>query len=144
MLLVVVKVSKKLHNLPDNTKFYNYVSEDEKTKIIEKSNLGIITSNLEPFPLVALELLSAGLPIVTTPASGPSYIISKDVSFGFISSFRPNELANSIYKYFQMWNSDKNKYFKLREKIAKKDYEIFNNNMLNSYFKMINRVISRK
>ena len=135
---------KKLNNLPDNANFYNYVNEYEKVKIIEKSNLGIITSNLEPFSLVALELLSAGLPIVTTPVSGPSYIISKDMAFGKISSFMSNDLANSIYKYFQMWNADKDEYFKLREKIAKRYCETFENNMLNSYFKMISRVMSIK
>ena len=135
---------KKLNNLPDNTKFYNYVSEHEKVKTIERANLGIITSNLEPFSLVALELLSAGLPIVATPTSGTSYIISKDVVFGIISSFKPSQIANSIYKYFQMWNTDKNKYFKLREEIGQKYYETFNNDMLNSYFKMISEVMSRK
>lgn len=135
---------KKLNNLPENAKFYNYVSENEKAKIIEMSNLAIITSNLEPFSLVALELLSAGLPLVTTPTSGPSYIISKDVAFGIISSFNPSDISNSIYNYFQIWNTDKNKYFRLRKEITNKYYETFSNNMLNSYFEMISRVMSEK
>lgn len=135
---------KKLSNLPDNAKFYNFLSETEKVKIIEKSNIGVITSNLEPFPLVALELLSAGLPVVTTPASGPSYIISKDVIFGNISSFKSNDIVNSIYKYFQIWTANKNEYFKLKEEIAKKYRKSFNNSMLDSYFKMITSIINRK
>jgi len=102
------------------------------------SNLAIITSSLEPAPRVAMEFLTSGIPVVTTPSSGPSYILSKDKNFGKISSFNVKAFSKEIISYYRLWRSDKSAYFELRKNIADKARSTFNEKyMLDSYLKMI-------
>jgi glycosyltransferase involved in cell wall biosynthesis len=102
------------------------------------SNLGIITSSLEPASLVAMEFLTSGIPVVTTPSSGPSYILSKDKNFGKISSFNVKAFSKEIISYYRLWRSDKSAYFVLRKNIADKARSTFKEKyMLDSYLKMI-------
>jgi len=109
-----------------------------KEEALLHSNLAIITSSLEPGSLVAMEFLTSGLPVVTTPASGPSYTLSKDKNFGKISSFNVKAFSKEIISYYRLWKSDKTAYFELRKNIADKARSTFNEkDMLDSYLKMI-------
>jgi len=85
-----------------------------------------------------MEFLTSGLPVVTTPTSGPSYILSKDKNFGKISSFNVKGFSKEIISYYRRWRSDKTAYFKLMKNIADKARSISNEKyMLDSYLKII-------
>jgi glycosyltransferase involved in cell wall biosynthesis len=90
------------NNLKTVVKYHGLVLSDEKEKLFKKSNLFIFPSRYskEVFPLVLLEALSYGLPILAFNVGAVSEIVSKDV--GVISS--KNELFNSFKemekKYF--------------------------------------------
>ncbi|MEM0134183.1 MAG: glycosyltransferase family 4 protein [Thermoplasmatales archaeon] len=139
------KDSKILGKLPSNTLYLAKVDDDEKFRLIQSSNLGIITSNLEPFPLVFLEFLSSGLPVVTTPASGPAYIASKDMEFGIISSFKEDVILQDIEKYYDMWREDKTGYFNLKKRISSKARDMFKTeHMLELYKEKVINVSRRE
>jgi len=125
---------KVLGKFPDNTYVFGNITDQEKFEQLKSSNLMIITSNLEPFGLVALEGLFSGLPIVTTPVSGPVEIISNDNDFGTISTFSPTDLASCINKYYENWLSDKRKYYDQKIRIREKSLKLFNREaMFESY-----------
>jgi len=127
-----------LDGVKNNCRILTNADDRVKEDNLLHSNLAIITSSLEPFPLVAMEFLTSGLPVVTTPASGPSYILSKDKNFGKISSFNVKAFSKEIISYYRLWKSDKTAYFELRKNIADKARSTFNEKfMLDSYLKMI-------
>ena len=127
-----------LDGLNENCTVLTNADDAVKKGILMSSNLATITSNLEPFSLVAVEFLTSGLPVVTTPASGPSYIVGKDNIFGKISSFSVNSFSEEIILYHKMWKSDKDAYYKMRKNIAEKARSIFDEKrMPDSYLRMI-------
>ena len=136
------KDSKILGGLPENAEYFGSVDENEKKKLLQNANLALITSLLEPFSLVALEYLSLGIPIVTTSASGPAFILGKDKDFGTVASFRPKEIARCVISYYQSWEHDKNEYFEMRKRILEKSHVLFRpDEMFEEYVEMVTKVI---
>ena len=128
-----------------NVKILNGIDDERKNKIIASSNLALLTSNIEPFPLVVLEFLTSGVPVISTPASGPAYIISKNKSFGKVVSFRAKLLADSIVSYYLEWEKDKELYFSKRKDLYYEARKVFKTkNMLDSYREMIVQVRAKK
>lgn len=130
-----------LSKLPPNATYLGKVKDYEKQNLVSSSNIALITSLLEPYSLVALEYLNAGVPIVSTPASGPSYIISKSAYFGKSASFRAKDLATVLNTYFNLWKKDKYRYFIMKNDISKKAAILFREEeMLKSYEEMVERI----
>lgn len=139
------KDSKLLNNISKNTTYFGKISDDEKFKIVQSSNLSIVTSNLEPFPRVILEFLSSGLPVVTTPSSGPSYVISKNNEYGLISSFNKKKFVNDVIGYYNLWEGNKQAYYELKQSIASSARATFiTNRMLEAYSQMISQILVKK
>ena len=139
------KDGRMLNGLGGNINILNGIDDQRKNKIIAFSNLALVTSNLEPYSLVVLEFLTSGVPVVTTPASGPTYILSKDQSFGKVVSFSAKCLAKSIVSYYQEWQRDKELYFSKRKDLYHKARNMFNSkDMLESYRNMIIQVGTMK
>ena len=134
-----------LSGINDKSRILTKADDRVKEENLLHSNLAIITSSLEPGPLVAMEFLTSGLPVVTTPASGPSYFLSKEKNFGKISSFNVKAFSKEIISYYRLWKSDKTTYFELRKNIADKARSTFNEkDMLDSYLKMIMEIGLKK
>ncbi|MDG7000661.1 MAG: glycosyltransferase family 4 protein [Nitrososphaerota archaeon] len=122
----------------DNVKYLGFVSEEEKIRLLSESNLMIVVSNVEPFSLVTLEGLASGLPIVTTPVSGPASIISSIPFAGEVSSFSVKKLARAIEAYKSHWFSDKEMYFQEKTMIRNAAEKVFDlKTMMNSYYDML-------
>lgn len=136
------KDSNILQGLPETTEYLGNVDENEKRKQLQNANLAIITSLLEPYPLVALEYLSLGIPVVTTPASGPVFILSKDKDFGLVASFRSKEIARSIESYYKLWEHNKSEYFEMRRRISEKSQVLCKSDiMFEEYVEFVTKVI---
>ena len=135
------KDNKIINRLDGNVKILNGIDDKKKNEIIASSNLALVTSNLDPYPRVVLEFLTSGVPVITTPVSGPAYILSKDPSFGKVVSFSAKPLAKFITEYYQEWERDKELYYSQRKDIYYKARKMFHlNNMLESYKNMIIQV----
>jgi glycosyltransferase involved in cell wall biosynthesis len=123
--------------LPENVDFLGFISEEKKCEKLREANLLILTSNSEPFGLVILEGLAAGLPCVATPVEGSLEILMKNQIFGTISSFNPDDFAREIIRYFEEWKKDKDCYFQnkiKRRETAKKYYDL--SIMMEKYYEM--------
>lgn len=119
-------------------------NDEIKGLALQSSSLAIITSNLEPFPRVAQEFLTAGIPVLTTPVSGPAYILGKNAVFGKVSSFDPKLFSKDIITYYQEWKNDKQKYSNRRKEIAISSKNIFlEKHMLERYLKMVLEINSK-
>lgn len=138
------KDSRILKGLNVNVRILSGIDDQRKNKIIASSNLALVTSNLEPYSLVVLEFLTSGVPVITTPASGPAYILSKDPSFGEVVSFSAKSLARSVACYYKEWEKDKELYFSKRKSLYYRAREIFDSQkMLQSYGNMIIQVAEK-
>lgn len=135
---------KVLDSVRDIAVILGNVDDKQKESAMQSSSLAIITSHLEPFPRVAQEFLTAGIPVVTTPASGPAYILSKNPVFGKVSSFNPRLFSRDIIAYYDAWKKDKEKYYNLRKEIARVASNMFHEeSMLESYLNMILEIGSK-
>lgn len=71
--------------------------QSEPWLVAKKSDIVIMSSDVEGFPLVAIEALANGLPVVTTPASGIEELV-RDGENGYIYPFGDYERLACIIK----------------------------------------------
>lgn len=117
-----------------NCRLTGYISESAKMGILSCASLLISTSNLEPFSLAITEGLLHGIPVVSTPTSGPSFLIGQNKSFGSITEFNPESIAKTILLYFNSWKRDKMLYYDQKLKRAANARTCFSlEDMTNSY-----------
>ena len=130
-----------LDDLPSNAHYLKFVDDIRKREELLKSNLMIVTSNIEPFSLVTIEGLLYGVPVVTTPVSGPSSIVTRDTLFGRVSTFRPGDLVSAIDSYYSIWEKDRTRYSKLRADISRRAREFYSDKVMgDNYIKMIREI----
>lgn len=122
----------KEKNLSENIKMYGFVSNPYK--LLSQSKALIMTSRSEGTPMVALEAMSVGLPIISTPVDGLKEIVINDEN-GFLSDSN-EELANAIIKLLQNKN-----YMSEMIKNAKEKFEEIND--LENYKKCLEKVYEK-
>ncbi len=91
------KIIKKvtLLSLKENVFFLGNLTHGEVAKIMNISDLLLLTSRFEGMPRVVLESLACGLPVVATNV-GENYLMIKDgVSGKLVSSWDPEKIAES-------------------------------------------------
>jgi glycosyltransferase involved in cell wall biosynthesis len=90
---IIEKVNSLL--LGENVIFLGKMSQTEIAEIMKISDLFLLTSRFEGMPLVFLESLACGLPVVATNV-GENYLVIKDgISGKLVSSFNPEEVAEA-------------------------------------------------
>ena len=105
------------------------------------SNLLVSTSYIEPFSTTIIEAFASGLPVVSTSASGPKSIISRETIFGHIVGLNASGLLKGIAEEYHRWSNDPEAYYcsKLRRReIARKEFSADLEH--NSYTNMIDYV----
>lgn len=126
-----------------NVKYHGYVSDEEKKRLLASSNMMLLTSRIEPYPIAAIEGIASGLYILSTITSGPSEIVNKDPLFGETVKFQPRKFARRIYELFLKWQKDKEHFY--IDKITRRQYGsiIFSQNkMAEMYDEMIQSIIN--
>ncbi|MFT4612584.1 MAG: glycosyltransferase involved in cell wall biosynthesis [Urechidicola sp.] len=89
--------------LSENVVFEGFISRDKIAEIAKTTSLLAITSQHETFGVVAIEAMSAGNLVITTPCGGPEKIISK---FGKVSSFNKSKYAQDICQLLNDFSED--------------------------------------
>jgi len=91
------KLAKEL-DLSKNIVFTGRISDNDLLKYYAMSNLFILPSltKAESFPIVSLEAMSCGVPIITTPVSGLTDVITNRREGLFVKKGDTNSLANAI------------------------------------------------
>lgn len=73
---------------------------DEKVKVFQNSDIFILTSRYEGFPMSILEALSFGLPCIVTPMTNVADIITR-YECGWVTSLDPHDIADTIKRAIQ-------------------------------------------
>lgn len=69
---------------------------DHPERILHKSSIYLHTAKIEPFGLVILEAMAAGLPVVCTNGGGNKDLILEGENGFMINTFAPEALANKV------------------------------------------------
>lgn len=89
------------HNLCENIQLLGWLDEDSKIEVMNGSHALLHAVDLhDPFPLVVLESLALGLPVIGTLKAGSISDRIKDGSNGIIVKDNPASIANGIKRLF--------------------------------------------
>jgi len=89
------------NNLSKNVNFKGWVTKDEMISNYQSANLQVISSADEAMSIAALESLSAGLYVISTPVSGNTELIKAGVNGDFFSFNNSVELASKIEDFYE-------------------------------------------
>ena len=78
-----VDLEKKAQSLGANIRFLGYQSQQEVAQILTQTDILVLPSFAEGVPVVLMEAMAAGLPVVTTQVGGIGELV-KDGASGFI------------------------------------------------------------
>ncbi|TFV97415.1 glycosyltransferase family 1 protein [Algoriphagus kandeliae] len=94
----VEELNKQINqlNLRDRVQFIGKVFGEEKIRILQKADVFIHPTHEDCFPLVLLEAMQAGLPIVSTKEGAIPEIIEEGVNGLLVPAQSPKELAKTI------------------------------------------------
>lgn len=114
-------------DLTDYIKFLGYIKNPYP--IMKVSDLFLLTSDTEGYPLVVCEAISLGLPIVSTNVTGVGEILDNG-KYGILTNYSETEIADALIKLI----SDKAELFKF-SMLAQERSEMFKveNTMLSIY-----------
>lgn len=91
---------------------YGWVDERLLPELFSKATLGVVPSRYEGFPLLALEILACGTPIVTSSIPATKWYLipySQDVDKANGEIFKAEDvfsLATTIIKMYKLWKED--------------------------------------
>ncbi len=88
-----LKNQVKALGLTNFVKFWGFIKNPYP--IMKKSDLYLMTSDTEGYPLVICEAICLGLPIVSTNITGVNEILD-DGTYGVLTSFKETEIANIL------------------------------------------------
>lgn len=66
------------YGIENNVKIYSPIYGDEKQKILSKCDVYILTSRYEGLPMMILEAMRIGLPLLVTPGTGCLEVVQKE------------------------------------------------------------------
>ena len=134
--LNIVGISKQNRNNPKIIKFIGRVSELEKIKYYQASDIFILPSRGEGLALAPLEAMSCGLPIIVSKYVGVNGIISNGREGIIVSQNKPESYYNAVKSLLQ--NETFRKVKTAVVQLAKKnDYKY----MATKYFKLYKTVM---
>jgi glycosyltransferase involved in cell wall biosynthesis len=120
--------------LEENVTFGISINDAQLTDCYLSSDIFVLPSRMETLPLVILEAMYAGLPIISTRVGGISEIVENDVNGFLIEAGNPVQLSEKLINL--MKDSDKRKEMSVAnkrkagnytwDKIAAKTFELYN------------------
>jgi glycosyltransferase involved in cell wall biosynthesis len=103
----------ELENKSESIKLLGWLSREQLRDLMRQSSCLLISSKYESFGVVAIEAMSCGLPVISTPCGGPESVIL-DGENGWITNGTENDYA-----------------IKMRETLKNKD--VFSSEAIRSY-----------
>jgi len=88
-------MARKL-NISHRITFTGIVTEKEKECWYQKADLCVFPSTYDPFPIVALEALAAGKPVVASNVGGLPEVIQNNINGLLVPPRNPKEIAQAV------------------------------------------------
>lgn len=88
---------RKTHKLglSDRVTFHGYVSNEERDRILDESDVLVFPSLLEGWPAMVAEAISFGIPVITTNLHGMRDIVTENCGF-LVNADNPRNLVHDI------------------------------------------------
>lgn len=114
LLTEAVLLAKEL-GIEDKIEFLGWIDSDKKTQVLNSANAIVLPSYNEGLPMVIVEALSLGKPVITTPVGGIGEIIV-DNENGFL--VEPGNISQLRQKLRQILNGKSTLIIKVSENAA--------------------------
>ena len=105
--------------------YLGFLNESEKLAQIRSSDVLILTSNMDPYPSVVKEGLVCGLSVLSTPCSGPSFMLNLNPEFGKVLQKDSKVFVREILDQYEQWKSDPSSYYQLKQKRSESARKLF-------------------
>jgi len=94
------KVEERIneYGLEEKVKLLGILSQDELAKLIRVCDLLVLTSACEGMPMVVIEALASGIPVVSTNVGEVWRVVKDDYSGLLVSEHNASEIAKAIIK----------------------------------------------
>jgi len=129
------KLSQKIteYSLEESAKITGMVSSQEVRKIMLDSDLYVMTSHTECFPMVLLEASSVGLPLISFDVPvGPRSIIKNDYN-GYLAEYMNlQDMSDKIIKLFK----DRQKLKELGKNAKQSSEQYLAENVMNKWYEL--------
>ena len=119
-LLVRMKQFVQQNNLENEVKFNGWVNKEEMLLEYQSAHVQVMSSEAEAMSISALESLSSGLYLISTPVSGNTDIIEEGINGDFFDFGNYKMLSEQLVNYY-------NKKYRQKYKIEKAFLDDFRN-----------------
>lgn len=131
-----IETKIKEYGLEENVIMPGFVSAEEVEKYMLKSDIYIMTSVKECFPMVILEAYSCGLPVVSFDIlSGPHEMVKNNKTGFLIKNRDCDEMAAKINKLL----SNKDLIYKMRENAKEEAEKYTANSIIEKWYKIMGK-----
>ncbi|ADQ13554.1 glycosyltransferase [Halanaerobium hydrogeniformans] len=110
-------------------------------QLMAAADFFVMSSHWEGLPVVLLEAMASGLPVIYTNVGGVGQVI--DSNFGYlVTPDDENELADKIIEMINLSDSERNKMGEYARGKVKREYSI--DNMVENFVKLYDELMQRK
>lgn len=99
-----LNINSMLNGLKDCVSYIGPVYGNEKDKVLNDTDIYILTSRYEGMPMTVLEALSHGCPCVLTPQTNMTTIVN-ETNAGWITSTKPEDVASKLQEIIESNNN---------------------------------------
>ena len=107
----------------DYVEFKGPIYGDEKVKLMQKSNIFILTSRLEGMPMTILEAWGNGMPCIITPGTNMCDDIKENDKLGWVTEFDKEDIKKCILNAIDDYRVKSKEYNKACIDWAQKKYK---------------------
>jgi len=106
-------------NLNENVTFLGLLNDEEKFAYLKSMDIFVLPSHWESFPMVLLEAMACGKPIITTDVGGNPYAVSDRLNGFLVKPSEPSRISDCIISLLH----DKNLLTKMGEESKKRSMD---------------------
>ncbi len=116
-----------------NVKFLGYINEEEKYRILSKSDVMLNLSKYESLSVSSIEGLASGLYLIGPDISGLNCIKTSVPDYvSIVKKHNVNQYINEIHRIRDIKNNNIENHLKLRENIKNSSSEFFDKSVINA------------
>lgn len=123
----------KAKRLEDRIMMIDAVPNNKLISVYERADMFLLPTSYEIYGMVVMESLSYGVPVISTPEAGPSYLLP-DKQLGFCESLDEDKWSSAIDFYLTNYTTDSDRKARVAyvnnnfrwPKIAKEYYKVIN------------------
>ncbi|WP_319227427.1 glycosyltransferase [Draconibacterium orientale] len=118
------RLAKLIKEVPSIT-FNGPAFGKEKEKVLENSDILMLTSRYEGFPTIFIDVLTRGIPVIVTPGTNAAYFEKEGI--GWLSSLSSKSIAHTIERAVNDYIQNKSKIAQNCRNFAQNNFDIDKN-----------------